>query len=166
MLVALDTLVADTSVDHHDRHMQLPRRLEEVRPELRLDGQVDTRPDTAQHMTREPRQVEREINDGIGVLDDAVRHLIAARRHDGDEDRAFRELLAELLDERARRDDLANGCRVHPNAVLLFHLVERMLREKAETLPDAFHKSLFPHRAHHEHRDDEHPDEDGRDVVE
>ena len=117
-------------------------------------------------MACEPRQVEREIDDGVRVLDDAVRHLVAARRDDGHEDRALREFAAELLDERACRDDLADGRRMHPDAVLVRDFIERVRWEKAEALLDALDESLFPHGADQEHRDDEHDDEDSRDVIE
>ena len=165
VLVLLDALVADAAVDHHDGDVELPRGLQEIRPELRLDGQVHARTDALQHMAREPWQVEREIDDGIRVFDDAVCHLVAARRHDGHENRARREFTAELLDERARRDDFADGRRVHPDAVLIRHFVERVRREEPETLLDALDESLLAHRADHEHRNDEHADDDGRDVV-
>ena len=165
MLVLLDALVADAAVDHHDRHVDLARRAQEVRPELRLDRQEDARPDAAQHVAGKPRQVEWEVDDGVGILDDAVGHLVAARRDDRDEDRALRELPAELLDQRARRDDLADGSRVHPDAVLLLHLVEGMLGEEAQALPDAFDKAFLTHRADHEHRDDQDHDDDARYII-
>ena len=166
VLVLLDALVTDAAVDHHDRHVDLARRAQEVRPELRLDRQEDARADAPQHVAPQPRQVEREVDDRIGILDDAVGHLVAARRDDRDEDGALRELLAELLDERTRRDDLADRGRMNPDAVLLLHLVESVFGEEAQALPDAFDKAFLTHRADHEHRDDQDHDDDGRYIIE
>ena len=55
---------------------------------------------------------------------------------------------------------------MHPDAVRLLDLVERMLREKAETLPYALDEAAFPDGADEKHRDDQQHDQKPRYVVE
>ena len=166
MLVALDALVADAPVDHHDGNLELLRRPQEVRPKLRLDGHEYARMDATQDAAGAPRQIEREVDDAVRILDDAVRHLVSRRRDDGYEDRTLREFLAELADQGTGGDDLADGCRMNPYTVLLRHLVERVLRKEAEALAHAFDKAALAHGAHEEHGYDEDDGEDRREIVE
>ena len=144
IFVLLHAAVADAPVDHHDGHIELLRLFEEVRPQLRLHGQKDPRTDASHDARGEERQVEWEIDDRVRVLDDAVRHLIATRRHDRDEDGGVGKHLAELTHERTRRHDLSDGCRVHPDGILSRHLVNRVLRIEAEALLDALDKTALP----------------------
>ena len=162
VLVLLHAAVADAAVDHHDGHIELLRFLEEVRPQLRLHGQKDTRADASHDARGEERQVEWEIDDRVRVLDDAVRHLIATRRHDRDEDGRVGKHLAELTHERTRRHDLPNGCCMHPDGILSRHLVNRVLRIEPEALLDALDKAALPCGAQHEDRYDDGDDEDCR----
>ena len=166
MLVALDALVADAPVDHHDGNLELLRRPQEVRPKLRLDGHEDARMDATQNAARAPRKIERKVDDAVRILDNAVRHLVARRRDDGDEDRALREFLVELSDQGAGSDDLADGRRMNPYTVLLCHLVERVLRKEAEALAHALDEAALAHGANEEHGYDEDDGEDRREIVE
>ena len=166
MLVSLDALVADAPVDHHDGNLELLRRPQEVRPKLRLDGHEDARMDAAQDAAGAPRKIEREVDDAVRILDDAIRHLVPRRRDDGYEDRALREFLVELADQWAGGDDLADGRRMNPYTVLLRHLVERVLRKEAEALAHALDEAALTHGAHEEHGYDEDDGEDRREIVE
>ena len=162
IFVLLHAAVADAPVDHHDGHIELLRLLEEVRPQLRLHGQKDPRTDASHDARGEERQIQWEIDDRVRILDDAVRHLIAARRHNRDEDGRIGKHLAELTHERTRRHDLPNGCRVHPDGILSRHLVNRVLRIEPEALLDALDKAALPCGAQHEDRYDDGDDEDCR----
>ena len=166
MLVALDALVADAPVDHHDGDLEILRRPQEVWPKLRLDGHEDARMDAAQDAAGAPRQVEREVDDAVRVLDDAVRHLVARRRDDGDEDRTLGKFLVELADQGTGGDDLADGRCMNPDAVLLRHLVECVLGEEAEALAHALDEAALAHGAHEEHGYDEDDGENRREIVE
>ena len=166
MLVALDALVADAPIDHHDGNLELLRHPQEVRPKFRLDGHEDARMDAAQDAAGAPRKIEREVDDAVRILDDAVRHLVPRRRDDGYEDRALREFLVELADQWAGGDDLADGRRMNPYTVLLRHLVERVLRKEAEALAHTLDEAALAHGANEEHGYDEDDGEDRREIVE
>ena len=140
-------------------------RLEEVRPKLRLHRQEHARTDAPQYMCRHEGQIQREIDDGICILDDAICHLVAARRHHGDENRAMGEFLAKLLDQRARGHDLAHGGRMHPDAFLFLHAIEGMLGEKAQALFDALYEALLAHGAHAEYGNDQESDDNRRNII-
>ena len=116
-------------------------------------------------MTCEPWKVKREVNDRIRVFDDAVCHFIAGRRNDGDENRAALELLPKFLDQRASRNDFTNRCRMYPDGILLFYLIELVLWKETETLANALDKAPLAHGADEKDRNDEHNDDDCRKVV-
>ena len=52
-----------------------------------------------------------------------------------------------------------------PNAVLLRHLVERVLREKAKALAHALDEAALAHGAHQEHGYDEDDGENRREII-
>ena len=165
MAILLDTPVADSSVDHHDRNMKLARRLQEIRPKLRFNGQKNPRMNAPQHMTGQKRKVQRKIDNGIRIFYNAVCHLIAAGRHNRDQNRRLGKLLAELPDQRTCRHNLPDRCRMNPDAVFFLDAVQCMSREKAQTLPDPLHKALFTDRADHEYRYDQDDDQYCRYIV-
>ena len=166
MMVARYALVADASIDHHDRDMHFPGRPQEIRPQLGLHRQEHARAHPAQHMGCQPRQVQRIIDDAVRILDDAIGHFVAAVRDYGNQDRALREFTAEFLDQRARGHYLANGSCVYPDTIFLRDPVQRMRREKAkQALANPFYKASLPHRTDQEHWNDQKHNENGRYII-
>ena len=115
-----------------------------------------------QHAARQKRQIQREVDNGIRILDDAVGHFVATGGHHRYQNRRLREFLMEFLDQRTCGHNLPDRCCMHPYTVLLCHFFQGMFRIKAQALTDTLHKALFPDRADHKHRDNQYDDQNRR----
>ena len=165
MMVPLDALVADPAVDHHNGDPHSPAGAQEVRPQLRLNRQENARRHAAHHVRRQKRKIKRKINDRVRPLNNAVRHLVAVRRDDRQQNRIFRELTPKFFDEWAGRHHFADGSSMDPYAVLLGDFFQRRLGNDPQALTDPFHKAPLADRTDHEHRNDEQHYENRRDII-
>jgi hypothetical protein len=66
----------------------------------------------------EDGQVERQIEDGVQLLEPRPCDLLSGQRRRGKEQLEARIPLAELADQRARRQSLAHRHRVNPNRLV------------------------------------------------
>ena len=163
--IARNALVTDAPVHHHDRNVHVPRSLQEVRPKLGFHRHEHTRLHLVQDVCRKPGQIEREVDDTVRVLDDAVCHLVAAVRYHGYENGTLREFFMKFFDQRACRNDFTDRSRMHPYAVFLGCLVQGMLGQKTQALSDAFDESLLTHGPDHEHWYDHDDDQDSCYII-
>ena len=152
VLVLLDAAVAYASVYHHNGNVHLPRRLEEIRPKFRFHRQEHPGMNPSQHPAGQKRQIQREIDDGIGIFDNAVSHLITAGSNHRNKNRRLGKFLMKFFNQRTGGHDFAHrGC-MYPDTVFFGYLVQRVLRENAQALADTFHKAFFPDGTNHKHR--------------
>ena len=143
-MITLYRTIGNASVDHHDRHIHLAAGPQEVWPQLRLHRHENAGTNLSQNMTGKPGKVKREIYYTVGILYDAVCHLVTVVGNDGNENRALGKFGAELLDEGAGCHYLTNRGRMYPYTVFLRHPLNSIRGEKSKhTLAYALDKAPF-----------------------
>ena len=117
------TALADAAVHHHDRNMLICGDAQEIRPDFRFYQDDGLGIDDGQDAVGQIWQVQREIEDPVGALDDLMGHAEARRRDDGDDDDFVGMGLAHFPDNRAGRDDFPDRRGMDPDGMAIGYFI-------------------------------------------
>ena len=113
--VAPERAVGQAAVDQEGDHSAPPAGAEQIRPDLGIDHHEQLRRDPVQGAVDERRKIERRVTDGVDVGAECAGHPLSGRGRGG-QDQAMRRMgRPQRRQQRPRRQDFADGHRVHPD---------------------------------------------------